>query len=143
MNDGFEYIRHGRTARMAGLLLGIYAVLAGAVVFLDAAWWLMAGLGLLTLPALWDWYANPSAGVRLTETHLFWHSGRRQGQLALSEIDHMRFETRWDFSVRVSAVLHNRKAVRLPYEATPPHRVFERQLQARGLTVNRSHFTIF
>ncbi|SFU07071.1 hypothetical protein [Sedimentitalea nanhaiensis] len=143
MSADFEYTRQGRTSRMAALLTAIYAVLTGAVVLMDAAWWLMAGLALLTLPALWDWYANPSAGVRLTGSHLYWHSGRRHGDLALAQIDHMRFDTRWDFSIRVRAVLTDGKRVHLPFEAIPPHREFEKHLQARGMAVKRSHFAFF
>jgi len=106
------------------------------------SWWLMATLALLTLPALWDLWRDPSTGLRLDDTRLEWHSGRRSGTLDLSEIDHMRFDTRWDFSVRVTAMLDNNKRVRLPYEALPPHRALEAAFSARGLRVERHHFSI-
>ncbi len=143
MAADFVFSRAARTPRLMAVLAAIYATLIGAVLLLDAALWLMGGLALLTLPALRDLYANSSAGVRLSDTRLLWYSGQRQGELALSEIDHMRLDTRWDFSVRVSAVLLNGKRVYLPFESVPPHRAFEEQLRARGLTVKRNHFAFF
>lgn len=138
-----EFNRHGRTLRTGAVLIAIYGVLLAAIIVVDAAWWLMAALALLTLPALWDMWRDPSAGVRLGETRLDWHTGRRSGTLELHEIDHMRFDTRWDFSVRVTAVLAGDKRIRLPYEALPPHRAFEAEFVARGVRVERHHFTIF
>ena len=114
-----------------------------AILLVDAAWWLMAILALTTLPALWDLYADPSAGVHLGKAQLDWNSGRRHGMLDLAEIDHMRFDTGWDFSVRVTAMLRDDKQVRLPYDALPPHRDFETALQAHDIRVERHHFTRF
>lgn len=143
MAEAFTFTRQGRSRHTLGVLIAIYAGLVGLVILVDAAPWIMALLALLTLPALWDVYRNPSAGVRLDDTRLTWHSGRRQGALALSEIDHMRFDTRWDFSVRVSAVLTGKKRVHLPFESLPPHRDFEAAFEARGIAVKRSHFSFF
>lgn len=143
MQDDFVFNRQGRSSRTVAILIIIYTVLIAAVLLIDAAWWLMAGLALLTLPALWDLYRDPSAGVQLSNTALRWHSGRRQGELALSEIDHMRFDTRWDFSVRVSAVLPNKKRVHLPFESLPPHQSFEAAFEARDVAVKRTHFSFF
>ena len=58
------------------------------------------------------------------------------------EIDHMRFDTRLDFSVRVSAVLADRRKVRLPYEALPQHKRLEAACHAHGLRVERHHFSL-
>lgn len=143
MTDAYVFARHGRSRRALVVLACIYVVLLAAILLIDAAWWLMGGLALLTLPALWDLYTNPSAGVRLTDAALEWHSGRRTGDLALAEIDHMRFDTRWDFSVRVSAVLTSKKRVHLPFESCPPHRDFEAALEDRGIPVRRTHFSFF
>ena len=64
-------------------------------------------------------------------------------ELALAEIDHMRFDTRWDFAVRVSAVLHTEKRVHLPFECLPPHRDLEDAFTNRGVAVKRTHFSFF
>ena len=139
----FVFLRKGRSRRLVPLLILVYATLAGLIILVDAAWWVIGLLAIPTLPALWDLWRNPSAGVRLGETRLAWHSGRRSGTLDLTEIDRMRFDTRWDFSVRVSAVLKGGKRVPLPFESTPPHRDFEAALQDRGIQVKRTHFSFF
>jgi len=137
------FVRHGRSPRLVAVLILVYAMLIAGIILIDAAWWLMATLALLTLPALWDLWRDPSAGVRLGADRLEWHTGRRHATLELQEIKHMRFDTRWDFSVRVTAVLNNGKRARLPYEALPPHQIFEKSLVAHGVTVQRHHFTVF
>lgn len=143
MPDEFIFERRGRSARAIALLAAIYGLLIALVVVVDAAWWLVLLLALTTLPALWDVLRDSRAGLRLTRDRLDWHTGRRQGTLALAEIERMRFDTRWDFSVRVSALLAGDRQVRLPHEATPPHHAFETALTERGVAVERRHFNVF
>jgi hypothetical protein len=81
--------------------------------------------------------------VRLSKDHLEWYTGTRKGALELAEIDYMRFDTRFDFSVRVTAILTNGKRIRLPDEAMPAHKTFEAELTARGIRVDRHHFVVF
>ncbi len=141
--EPYVFTRRGRSWRLVILLGVIYAALIAAIVALDAAWWLVAALALTTLPALWDLYGDPVAGIRLGDSRLEWRSGRHHGALGLDEIDHVRMDTRWDFSVRVTAMLGGRQRVRLPYDALPAHRSLEAALQARGIRVERHHFTVF
>jgi len=141
--EPFRFARSGRSPRALLAVGGTWTLLVLAWAWLDAVWWLMALIALATLPALWDILRDTRAGLTISDTALTWYSGRREGQIALAEIAHMRFDTRWDFSVRVTAVLHGNKLVRLPHESVPPHRVLESQLTARGLNVKRHHFTIF
>ena len=143
MGDPVEFARQGRSPGTLAILIVIYAVLLAAIILVDAAWWLMSALALLTLPAVWDLWRDPGAGLRLGENRLDWHSGQRSAILELNEIDHMRFDTRWDFSVRVTAELKNGKRIRLPYEALPPHLALEAGFKARGIAVVRHHFTVF
>ena len=138
----FQHVNHGRNHRTATIVILIYFALIAAIIVVDAAWWLMAILAAFTLPALWDLATNRSAGVELNDTALLWYTGKRKATMGLSEIDHMRFDTRLDFSVRVSAVTPERKKIRLPYECLPPHRIFEDALTARGVRVERHHFTL-
>ena len=139
----FVFTRRARSWQAVAAVGAVWAALLAALVLLDAAWWLMALLALPTLPALYDLWADPSAGLRLEAGRLDWHSGRRSGTLPLAEIDRMRFDTRWDFTVKVSALLHGGRRVRLPQESLPPHRAFEAALTARGVAVERHHFAIF
>ncbi|TDK43092.1 hypothetical protein [Antarcticimicrobium luteum] len=137
----YSFSRRGRTPRLLGVLICVYGALLAAIIFYNAARWLMALLALPTLPALYDLYADPTAGLRLDDAAIRWHSGRRHGELALDEIDHMRLDTRWDLSVRATAVLRSGRRIRLPDESLPPHRALEAALMARGLRVERHHFT--
>ncbi len=139
----FSFTRQNRNPRVVVLLFCIYAVLIGLVLFVEAVWWLMALLALATLPVVWDIVKGTSAGVELTGEKLRWFTGQRSGELDLSEVDRFRFDTRWDFSVRVSAVLKSDKRVRLPDESLPSHKEFEDVLQKAGFTVERHHFRVF
>jgi hypothetical protein len=45
-------------------------------------------------------------------------------------------------SVRATVVLKTGRKIKLPFEATPPHRALETALHARGITTERHHFTL-
>lgn len=143
MTEVFEFTRHNRSQRTVVILICVYAVLIGLVILLGAAWWLMALLALPTLPAVWDVAKNTSAGMRLDDTAIGWFTGNRQGEIPLSQIEKFRFDTRWDFSVRVSVILESGKRVRLPDESLPPHLDLEQRLQTAGFAVERHHFRVF
>lgn len=142
MRAPYSFSRQGRTWKTALIVAAIYGACISAIVLIDAAWWLMSVFSLMTIPALLDLWFNPKSGLDLTQTALNWSTGRRQGTLNFSEINSMRFDTRLDFSVRVTAILHNKKQVRLPYESLPPHGIFETELQARDVKVGRHHFVV-
>lgn len=139
----YTFTRQNRTPSVLAILLCVYGALIALVILFDAAWWLMALLALTTLPALWDCARGTSAGLTLGLDRISWFTGARQAEVNLADIDHVRMDTRWDFSVRVSLVLRSEKKIRLPDESTPPHREFERLLQQAGLRVKRHHFTVF
>jgi len=135
--------RQGRSARTALVLLAIYAALAAALVWLDAAPWLVTALALPTLPALWELWRNPVSTLELDSRRLSWNSGRQAVSLDLDDIAQVRFDTRWDLSVRVGVRLRNDRLIRVPPQCLPPHRRFEAALQARGVAVERHHFRVF
>lgn len=142
MDAPYSFERQQRQPRTVMILIGFYAALIALIILFDAAWWLIAGFSLVTLPTLWDLFTNATAGLTLDAQRLSWFSGRRSAQIALDEIDYFRFDTRWDFSVRVTVYLKTGKRVRLPYDSLPPHQLLEDALQAHGLRVERHHFTI-
>ncbi|MBO9411315.1 MULTISPECIES: hypothetical protein [unclassified Ruegeria] len=139
----YTFTRQNRTPRVLAILLCIYGGLIALVVWFDAVWWLIAPLALTTLPAVWDFVQGTKAGLSVAQDTMSWFTGPRKAEVNLADIDHVRMDTRWDFSVRVSLVLNSEKKIRLPDESTPPHRVFEQVLQATGLRVERHHFTVF
>jgi hypothetical protein len=138
----FAYSRTARSLTAGLVVAAVLLALLAAWLWLEAAPWIVAGLALFTLPALYDLAANPAAGLTLTDKDLSWHSGRRHAQVTLDEIDNLRLDTRLDFSVRASVVLRTGRKIRLPFEATPPHRAFEAALEARGVKVMRFHFQL-
>ncbi|MDW4497479.1 hypothetical protein R5H30_05760 [Sulfitobacter sp. D35] len=139
--ETWHWVGRGRRPAVAASVLATWAVLLALYLAFEAAGWLMAALALFTLPACRDWIADPSAGVEIDPVSLTWHSGRRSGRVTLSEIDFVRLDTRLDLSVRATIVTRSRDKYRLPFEATPPHRAFEAALAARGIAVERHHFS--
>lgn len=143
MSDStFSYRRTSRSLTTALVVAGVLLALWAAWMWLEAAPWLMLVLAVFTLPAVYDLAANPAAGLELRSEELRWYSGRREVQIAHTDIDHVRLDTRLDFSVRASAVLASGRKIRLPFEATPPHRAFEEALEAKGIKVMRYHFQL-
>jgi len=140
--DGFSFRQSARRVSTAITVAAIWTALLAALVFLDAAWWIIAFLLAFTLPALWDLLRDTQSGLDLAPDRLSWFTGSRRADIPLEDIDHMRLDTRLDFSVRASAVLTSGRKIRLPFECTPPHQAFEDALSAHGLQVRRTHFQL-
>ncbi len=109
---------------------------------LQAADWILVFLALPGLPALWDFVSNPVWRLELNDTMLSW-TGPRSDQIALSGIDHVRLDTRWDLSVRATIFLASGHKIRIPDPALPPHRRFETELNAQAVRTERHHFLVF
>lgn len=139
----FTFARRGRSAASGAAAGGWLAALAVLWLGLDAAPLLAALLALPLLPVLIDLIRNPSSGMRITARQIEWHSGRLSAAVQLAELDHVRLDTRWDFSVRATLVLADGQRIRLPQEATAPHRQLAAALSARGIACTRHHFTPF
>ncbi|WP_240336633.1 hypothetical protein [Tropicibacter sp. Alg240-R139] len=142
MSETYSFERHHRQPRTVMILIAVYGGLVALIILFNAAWWIVGGLALFTLPTLWDLATNATAGLSLDGRALSWFSGRRAAEVQLDEIAYLRFDTRWDFSIRVTIYLTTDKCVRMPYDSLPPHRQFEEVAQAHGLRVERHHFTI-
>jgi len=140
--ETFSYQRNGRSPTTLAIVVSIWAVLIAAILLIDAAPWLMGAVGLFTLPAVWDLYKNPASGLRFTPGALTWFTGTREAEVGWQEIEKVRLDTRLDFSVRASVVLHSGRKIRLPYESTPPHDLLEAALNARGIRTERHHFSL-
>ncbi|UWQ61454.1 hypothetical protein K3723_11275 [Leisingera caerulea] len=141
--EPYSFSRRGRSNTAILATAGWLAALLVLWLVLDAALWLMILLALPALPALLDLIRNPLAGLRISRNRIEWFSGGLTGDADLSEIDRVRFDTRWDLSVRATLVLRNGKRIRLPQEATPPHAEADAEFQKRGLRTERHHFTAF
>ena len=138
----FQHHVQSRKAGAIALLIAIYAALIGAIVAIDAAPWLMGALAVPTLPALADIWTNRRAGLCLDDHTLSWYSGRTDGEVTLKRIAKVRFERRFDFSIRVSVLLTDGKRLRLPYEALPKGNALAGALERRGVAIERNPFSI-
>lgn len=137
-----DHRNSGRNPRTALVLAGVWAVLVLLVVVLDAALWIVAGLALFTLPALWDLVTDRAAGLRLTGDSLHWFSGRRSDTIPLAQIKAVRLDRRLDLTYRTSIVLRDDRRIRLPQECLPDIPVLETALTQAGLRVERHPFSL-
>ncbi|MBS9716851.1 hypothetical protein ACFFUT_00545 [Pseudohalocynthiibacter aestuariivivens] len=138
----FSYKTSGRTTRTIIVLVLVYSALAALLVVFDAAWWLVGGLVIFTLPALWDIAIDRPSSLKLNDQSLGWSSGNVTQELPLEQIVKARFDTRLDFSVRVTLFLSSGKKLRLPYDCLPPHKTLERAMKERGVVTERHHFSL-
>ncbi|WP_299687307.1 hypothetical protein [uncultured Tateyamaria sp.] len=138
----YAYQTSGRNRATLITVFAVWAILGLAILWLDAAPWLMGLFALATIPALIDLISGRASGLRLDVDGMHWFSGRRTGEVAWPRISHIRLDTRLDFSIRASAVLTSGRKVRLPLEATPPSDDFEEALTSRGIKVERHHFSL-
>ena len=138
----FTYRRRARSRTALLLLPMIWAALTAAWLWLDASGWIIGLLGLFTLPALWEVFSYPASGLTLDQNSLSWFTGKRDAKIALAQVDRVRLDTRLDMSVRATVILRTGRKIKLPFEATPPHRSLEAALQARGVATERHHFTL-
>ena len=138
----YTYQRQGRSPAAALIVTLIWLALVLAYFYLEASLWVLALLALFTLPAAVDFARNPESGLTLTGDTLHWHTGPRTGEVALSQIERIRMDTRLDFSVRVTVILTSGRKIRLPFEATPPHEALETALKERGIKTERFHFQL-
>ncbi|WP_136439479.1 hypothetical protein [Pacificoceanicola onchidii] len=140
----YKFERAGRNLTAILTLGVIWGGLVLGLLWLSASLWIVGGLFAVTLPMLWDVIRNRAAGLEMDETQIRWWSGRHTGDARLSAIDHVRFDTRLDLSVRVRLVLKGPAArrVQIPQDALPPHQDLQAELEARGVPVKRHYFSL-
>lgn len=132
----------GRNPRTAAVLLGVWVALVLVWVGLEAAPWIMIGVGLFTLPALWDLITDRPSGLILTGDSLHWFSGRRSDTIPLAQIKAVRLDRRLDLSYRVSIVLRDDRRIRLPQECLPEIPTLDAALTQAGIRVERHPFSL-
>jgi len=138
-------LRHqtrGRNLRTAFVLVAVWAGLAAMLIALDAALWIVAGLALFTLPALWDLVSDRASGLALDLQALHWHSGKQNHVVPLTGIRTVRLDRRLDLSFRVSLILHDGRRIRLPHDCLPQIERLDKALQQAGLRVERHPFSL-
>lgn len=141
--EDYSFSRQGRSL---ATILATGGWLAGLLVLwlgLGAVLWIVVLLALPVLPALFDLVRNPFSGLKISGDRIEWFSGGLTASAELREIERVRFDTRWDFSVRTTLILHSGKRIRLPQEATPPYAEVNAAFQTRKIRTDRHHFTAF
>ncbi len=131
----------GRTVLAAVVLVGVYAGLVILWRVLNLYWvFVLIGM-LLTLPAAWEFGTAKRSGLRLDDKMLTWFSGRRSAEVALHRIDHVRFDTRLDLSIKVTVVLPDKRKLRIPQDSLPKHPALKEALDQLGVKTTRGHLT--
>lgn len=138
----YRYHAAARSPRTLIALGAWWAGLIGCYLFLDASMWILMPLALVTLPALYEIGKGAVATLEIDNSEFRWTSGSRGVRLPRAEVARVRLDTRLDFSLRMSLVLHNGKKVRLPYECVPPRKSLEAELTARQIEIERHHFSL-
>lgn len=136
----FHYEANGRNRSTLITVLAVWAVLAGLVFWVDMSLVIAGIVALFTLPALYDLIMARASALYLDDTTLSWNAGHKTGEIAVKKIKLIRFDTRLDLSVRLTVVFYVGPKVKIPFEATPPHRAFEAELETRGIKTERHHF---
>ena len=139
----YNHQHHGRSPTHFVALAGAWAVLAGLWVGVGAAPWVVALLGMATLPLVWDIARNPQQWLRLDHRGLAWQGLGGQQHIALAEIDHVRLDRRFDFSMRITIVPKAGPRLRLPPGLAPPADALQSALQAHGISCQRHPFSLF
>lgn len=138
----YRYQASSRGPR-AFLALGLWwAGLLAAALFLDASIWILLPLALVTIPALYEMGKGAQATLEIDSEEIRWASGRRAAKMPLADLDRVRFDTRLDMSLRMSLIPQTGRRVRLPYECVPPRKALESELAARGIAVEKHHFSL-
>ncbi len=136
----YLHINRGRTPKAAVIVAAIWGAVLLAIWLIDMAPWIAAILALFTLPALSDLIRDPRAGVQIENDTLGWFRGDKTHSVPFAQIEKIRFDTRLDFSAKVTVVIAGPRKLRLPQDCLPPHHDFEKRLQKLGLKTERHQF---
>ena len=140
MSAPLEHASSGRSLRAFLVLMLVWLAALTLWFALRASVWIVGALLLVSLPALIDFGTGRSAWLRLDDKMLSWGSGGSTGEVALTRITLVRFETRLDFSIRVRLVLDDGRRITLPQDSLPPHPRLQEALAARDIKTERHHF---
>ena len=137
----YRYESQGRTPKSIAALVGMLLVIVG-LEFIGTVWWIVVLVALISLPAALDVLLNVRSSLDLDDERLFWKNRSQEVTIPLFEIEKVRFDGRMDLSTRVTIVLRDGRKLRLPYDALPPHKELESELQSRDVRTERNAFTV-
>ncbi|MEM9968899.1 MAG: hypothetical protein AAF755_12480 [Pseudomonadota bacterium] len=138
----FAFSRSARNLKTAIIVFVFWALVITMWLYLEAALWIVFGFAAFSLPALIDLWRNPQSGLVLASGQMRWWSGTRTVVLDRTEIEYVHLNTRLDFSTSVTVALHTGRKIKVPFEATPPDKVFETALTTHQIRTRRTHFQL-
>ena len=138
----YRYEKQARTQRTLAILGAWWAMLAVLYFGLGAHPGIVAVLLLFSLPAVYDYGANATATLELTDRDIRWSSGRRSGAMPRAQIKRVRLDTRLDLSVRMTLETHQGGKLRLPYECVPKLKSLEAGLRSADIPFQRHAFSL-
>ena len=139
----YRFRTQGRSLALVLALAAWLLGLATLLIYAQASPWLVALLGLPTLPGLYELGKNPQSGLDLTEKEISWFTGSLRGAVPLQRIALLRLDTRLDLSVRVTLILTTGEKLRLPQPVVPPVEPLTEVCSLRGIPHERHHFSLF
>jgi hypothetical protein len=139
MAEPFRFERSARGPRALALIGTALAVVL-ALVLLGGAWWIVAALAVLTLPAVIEAVRDARATLTLDDDALSWSTGRRAQSVPLARIAEIRLATTLDFSQRATVHANTGQSLRIPPECLPGGRALDDALTARAIPHRRSLF---
>ncbi len=140
-SDTFQYENQGRSLKTLMAVLAVYALIAVLYSFGTLIWVLIL-LALFTIPAILDLVLNNTATFSLDDTHVHWKNRAQEGEVPFENIEKVRFDGRFDLSVRISLITTEGKKIKLPYDVLPPSHPLETAMKERGLRTERHPFTL-
>lgn len=120
---------------MVCIILGLEAI--------GAVWWIVVLVALITLPAALDVMLNLQAKFELSDERIFWKNRSQEVTIPLGEVEKVIFDGRMDRSVRVSIAIVDGRKIRVPYDALPPDKDLQKELEAREIRIERNSLTFF
>lgn len=132
---------HGRSPRTF-VVLAAYIGFLIFLAYIGTLEWILIILALFAVPAAIDLIRNPVTEFHLSDTEIRWKNSGQEAELPLSRVQKARFDTRWDFSVRVTLIMIDNSKLRIPQDAAPPHQTLEQAFKDRGLKTERHHFRV-
>lgn len=137
------YESSARSRTYAAVLISIHLGLVLVWLMWQVHWGILLGLWVCSIPALWEYVTAKRAGLTLTAKSLSWHSGRQTGDVALSRITQVDFDTRLDLSIKVTLRIEGGRKIRLPHDCLPKHPALQVALEGLDIKTTRNHFKMF
>ena len=136
----FVHTHQGRNKRLIITLALVTASIIAAWLLLDLSPWIAGVMLLFLLPGAWEVATNPKSTLEIDATTLSWSGPNGTHSLLLAALKEVRFDTKLDFSVRVTLIQNDDRKIRIPPDTLPHHKTLEEALTQRGVPCPRRHF---